>query len=220
MHVARVVILAREIGHHVARYRKPRDHAFVLADGGNASRFGLPDRARDGFGGYIRLGRDRRSGCRACRHLARRRCRSGWRHRRRKRGRSHRSRRRMPWPRGRARLNDRQNGSAWPRLLLDRRETRMHVTAPPRLSRCDLHADSSDARGSIYLRPARGVCSLLRRNAGRLFGEGYLGGTEPHLDEPDRRHGGEISLVHGDIVRLEGGRLATARQRPWRQHVD
>jgi hypothetical protein len=46
-----------------------------------------------------------------------------------------------------------------------------------------------------------------RRDAGRLFGEGCLGGTEPHLDEPDRRHGGEISLVHGDIVGLEGGRL-------------
>src|SRR5258708_3439115 len=57
-HVARVGILAREIGHDVARYRKSRDHAFVLADGGNTSRFGLPDRARDDFGGYIRLRRE------------------------------------------------------------------------------------------------------------------------------------------------------------------
>src|SRR5258706_14546691 len=58
VHVARVVILAREIGHDVARYRKSRDHAFVLADGRNTSRFGLPDRARDDFGGYIRLRRE------------------------------------------------------------------------------------------------------------------------------------------------------------------
>jgi hypothetical protein len=59
---------------------------------------------------------------------------------------------------------------------------------------------------------------MKRRDAGRLLGEGDLVGTEPHLDEPDRRHGGEISLVHGDVVK--GGRLATAGQPPWRQHVE
>src|SRR5262249_48285086 len=43
-----------------------------------------------------------------------------------------------------------------------------------------------------------------------------LGRAEPHLDEPDGRHGGEISLIHWRPLSIEGSRLACARRPPGR----
>ncbi len=54
VHVAWIVILAREIGDDVARDREPRDHALVLADATDAVRLGLPNGTGNGFGGNIR----------------------------------------------------------------------------------------------------------------------------------------------------------------------
>ena len=79
-------------------------------------------------------------------------------------------------------------------------------------------------RVCFFFRKIVGRGRLKRRDAG-CFGDASLGRTEPHLDEPDRRDGSEISLVHWrprsvrGLAPLEGGHLANARRPLGRQHV-
>jgi hypothetical protein len=103
---------------------------------------------------------------------------------------------------------------------------RRQVSKRPQLNNADrlllvwLYRWFSSILGAIAILRPETIIRWHRGGFGHTGGEGYLGRTEPDLDEPDRRHGGEISLVHGDIVGLEeSGRLASARQPPWRQHV-